>query len=124
MADEPKSRRKSDTPPKTREEKIAALKARLTKELSRQKTDERKERNGQLMAMGIIIEELYKHGDNHAKQIKRLIEENRQGFDSRNVERSLAMFSRIDKVNLEKAKREEEIRKSEQAKQSGTTENI
>lgn len=76
-------------------EKIKQLKARLQREESRLNQEKRKERNGQLIAFGILVEELFISGDEAARQ--KLIEKARNHLKDRNLTRALGGFSRLGK---------------------------
>ena len=54
--------KKTLTTEEKRLKKIAQLKAQLQKEEARLNQDKRKERNGQLIALGVLVEEMYKSG--------------------------------------------------------------
>lgn len=79
----------------TREEKIARLKAQLQKEEYRLKEDSRKERNGQLVALGVLVEQMFKVGDNASRQ--KWEEGAKKHLEGRNLERVLAAFERLEK---------------------------
>lgn len=73
--------------------RIAQLKARLQKEEAKLKTSQRKERTGQLVSWGIMVEEIFKGADDAGRQ--RLIESAQKHLKERNLERALAGFSRL-----------------------------
>jgi len=74
-------------------QKIAQLKARLQKEEARLNQDKRKERNGQLIALGVLVEEMYKAED-ESSRIK-WTDGAKKHLKDRNLERVLAAFSRL-----------------------------
>jgi len=57
------------------------------------KTSQRKERTGQLVSWGIMVEEIFKSTDDAGRQ--RLIESAQKHLKNRNLERALAGFSRL-----------------------------
>jgi len=73
--------------------RIAQLKARLQKEEAKLKTSQRKERTGQLVSWGVMVEEIFKGTDEAGRQ--RLIESAQKHLKDRNLERALAGFSRL-----------------------------
>jgi hypothetical protein len=75
-------------------QKIAQLKARLQKEEARLNQDKRKERDGQLIAFGVLVEELFKAGDPVARQ--KWQDGAKKHLNDRNLKRALAGFSRLD----------------------------
>jgi hypothetical protein len=74
-------------------QRIAQLKAKLQKEEARLSQDKRKERNGQLVAFGVLVEELFKAGDEAARQ--KWIDGAKKHLKDRNLERVLAGFQRL-----------------------------
>ncbi len=74
--------------------KINQLKARLQKEQAKLTAVARKERNGQLIALGVLMEELYKHWD----RTKRLEFASLAGktLSGRNLDRVLGAFKRLE----------------------------
>lgn len=74
-------------------QKIAQLKARLQKEEARLNQDKRKERNGQLVACGVLVEEMFKAGDEIARQ--KWIDGAKKHLKDRNLDRALACFERL-----------------------------
>lgn len=74
-------------------QKIAQLKAKLQKAEARFNQDKRKERNGQLVAFGVYVEEFFKTADDEAK--KRLEESIKKHLKDRNLERALAGLQRL-----------------------------
>lgn len=75
-----------------RQAKIAQLEARLQKEKARMNADKRKERNGQLIAFGIYLEEFLKAFPEQRQSIKNSMKKHLTG---RNLERALAGWERI-----------------------------
>ena len=73
--------------------KIEQLKARLQKEQAKQNSVERKRRDGQLIAWGVMIEEIFKCADKAGKE--KLIESAKQHLKDRNLERALEGFKRL-----------------------------
>lgn len=73
--------------------KIAQLKAQLQKEESRLNKDKRKERDGQLIAFGVLIEEVFKTGDETARQ--KWLDLAKKHLKDRNLTRALAGFERL-----------------------------
>ena len=73
--------------------KIEQLKARLQKEQAKQNSVERKRRDGQLMAWGVMIEEIFKCADESGKE--KLIESAKRHLKDRNLERALEGFKRL-----------------------------
>ena len=73
--------------------KIAQLKAQLQKEESRLNKDKRKERDGQLIAFGVLIEEAFKTGDEAARQ--KWVDLAKKHLKDRNLTRALAGFERL-----------------------------
>lgn len=76
-----------------RKQKIAQLKAQLQKEESRLNKDKRKERDGQLIAFGVLVEEVFKAGDEAGRQ--KLIESAKKHLKDRTLARALAGFERL-----------------------------
>lgn len=76
-----------------RKQKIAQLKAQLQKEESRLNKDKRKERDGQLIAFGVYVEEFFKSADMEGR--KRLEESIKKHLAGRNLERALAGLARM-----------------------------
>ncbi len=81
------------TTEKKRLQKIAQLKARLQKEEARLNQDKRKERNGQLIAFGVYVEEFYKSADEDGK--KQLEDSIKKHLKDRSLERALAGLQRL-----------------------------
>ena len=84
---------KITTPEERRLQRIAQLKAKLQKEEARLSNDKRKERNGQLIAFGVYVEEFFKSADMDERN--RLEESMKKHLSGRNLERALAGLSRI-----------------------------
>lgn len=76
-----------------RRQRIAQLKAKLQKEEARQNEEERKQRNGQLIAFGVYIEEFFKSADQDGK--KRLESSIKEHLTGRNLERALNGLQRL-----------------------------
>ena len=76
-----------------RKQKIAQLKAQLQKEESRLNKDKRKERDGQLIAFGVLVEEMFKTAEPENRQ-KRL-DGAKKHLKDRNLTRALAGFERL-----------------------------
>lgn len=74
--------------------KIASLKARLQKEEALFNHSRRKERNGQLVVLGVLVEELYKSSDEAERGKWR--EKAKECLRERNLDRALAAFFRLD----------------------------
>lgn len=85
---------KPATPEERRLQKIAQLKAKLQKEEARLSKDKRKERDGQLIAFGVYVEEFFKSADIDGK--KCLEESIKKHLTGRNLERALAGLVRMD----------------------------
>lgn len=78
-----------------RKARIEQLKAKLQKEESKLTAQLRKERTGQLMAFGILLEAIYKAANTGEREgIQKRIKELLQG---RNLERALAGIARLEK---------------------------
>lgn len=75
-------------------QKIAQLKARLQKEEAMLKKSQRKERDGQLVVFGVLVEELYKTATKDERM--RWAEKANQLLTDRNLARALAGFERLD----------------------------
>lgn len=73
--------------------RIAQLKAKLQKEEARLNQEKRKERNGQLIAFGVLVEEIFKLGDE--KIIFSLTEAAKTRLKDRNLYRAIAGFERL-----------------------------
>lgn len=79
---------------KKQEKKVAQLKAKLQKEEAKLSQSRRKERDGQLVAMGVLVETLYKAADDAART--KWCKQAESALKDRNLERVLAAFSRLD----------------------------
>lgn len=84
---------KTATPEERRLQRIAQLKAKLQKEEARLSKDKKKERDGQLIAFGVYVEEFFKSADIDGK--KRLEESIKKHLSGRNLERALAGLARM-----------------------------
>lgn len=78
-----------------REQRIAQLKARLQREQNLHARDLRKERNGELIAWGILVELMYKLSPDTRPYFKNAAEK-LMSKDSRNLTRALGGFARLD----------------------------
>lgn len=76
-----------------RKKRIAQLKAKLQKEEARLNQDKRKERNGQLIAFGVLIEEIFKSGN--SQLVTMLEDAAKTRLKDRNLNRALAGFRRL-----------------------------
>lgn len=76
-----------------RRKKIAQLRAQLQKEEARLSKDKRKDRNGQLIALGVLVEEIFKTGDEAERQ--KLIESAKKHLKDRNLMRAFSGFERL-----------------------------
>lgn len=85
---------KTATPEERRLQRIAQLKAKLQKEEAQLSKDKRKERDGQLIAFGVYVEEFFKSADKDGR--KRLEESIKKHLSGRNLERALVGLARID----------------------------
>lgn len=94
MADE-----RQMTTEEKRLKRIAELKARLQKEEALLKTTARAERNGQLIAFGILVEEIFKVADETGLQ--KLVDSAKKHLRDRNLSRALAGFERLGKIKQE-----------------------
>ena len=72
--------------------KIAQLEAQLQKEKARLNEEKRKERNGQLMAFGIFLEEYLKDKPGRIPSMKQTMQ---RLLDGRNLDRALTGVERI-----------------------------
>lgn len=81
------------TPEERRLQRIAQLKAKLQKEEALLSKDKRKERDGQLIAFGVYVEEFFKSADMEGR--KRLEESIKKHLAGRNLERALAGLARM-----------------------------
>ena len=78
--------------------RIEQLKAKLQKEEARFNAGKRKERNGQLVVFGVLVEEMYKSVDAAARQ--KWIDGAKKHLKDRNLKRALDGFARLDKEIL------------------------
>lgn len=76
-----------------RKQRIAQLKAKLQKEEARLNQDKRKERNGQLIAFGVLVEEIFKSGN--SQLVTMLEDAAKTRLKDRNLNRALAGFERL-----------------------------
>lgn len=83
----------SETTEERRKKRIEKLKAQLQKEEALAVTSLRKERNGQLIAFGVYVEEYYKGTDKDGQE--RLLESIKKHLKGRNLDRALAGIKRI-----------------------------
>jgi len=83
----------STTSEQKRLDRIAQLKAKLQKEEARLSKIKRKERDGQLIAFGVYIEEFFKSADDDGK--RKLEDSIRKHLAGRNLERALAGLERL-----------------------------
>lgn len=74
--------------------RIAQLKAKIQKEEALFNHSLRKKRNGQLVVLGVLVEELYKSSDEAGRNQWR--EKAKERLKERNLDRALAAFSRLD----------------------------
>ncbi len=82
-------------PAKHRREKIEKLKARLQREIARNSTASRKERNGQLFIWGAMVEGVYRNGNAQERQQLRQWAKQRL-TDPRHLKRAETGFARIE----------------------------
>lgn len=90
---------KPATPEERRLQRINQLKAKLQKEEARLSKDKKKERDGQLIAFGVYVEEFFKNADMEGR--KRLEESMKKHLSGRNLERALAGLVRMGGASLE-----------------------
>ncbi len=83
----------STTSEQKRLDRIAQLKAKLQKAEARLSKIKRKERDGQLIAFGVYIEEFFKSADDDGK--RKLEESIKKHLSGRNLERALAGLARM-----------------------------
>lgn len=76
-----------------RKQKIAQLKAKLQKEEARLNQSQRKERNGQLIAFGVLFEQYYRDSDPVQREAFKALAE--KYLKDRNLTRALAGFERL-----------------------------
>ena len=89
-------------PAKHRQEKIKKLAARLQREIARDNTATRKERNGQLFVWGAMVEGIYRDGNAQERdQLKQWAK--RKLTDKRHLQRAQNGFARIEGETTEKA---------------------
>lgn len=85
--------KKQMTTEEKRLEKIAQLRAKLQKEEALLNKTKRQKRNGQLVALGVLVEEMYKNGDDNSRQ---KWEDNAKKYvTDRNLKRVLEAFCRL-----------------------------
>lgn len=97
---------KTQTTREKRLAKIAQLEALLQKEKARLNAEKRKERNGQLIAFGIFMEEYLKDKPGRIPSMKQLME---KLLDGRNLDRALAGVLRIEEWLQQNEKALEEV---------------
>lgn len=97
---------KSQTTREKRLAKIAQLEAMLQKEKARLNMEKRKERNGQLIAFGIFLEEYLKDKPGRIPSMKQNMQRLLEG---RNLDRALAGVLRIEEWLQQNEKALEEI---------------
>ncbi len=83
---------KQQTTQEKRLARIAQLEAQLQKEKARFNAEKRKERNGQLIAFGVYMEEYLKDKPENIPSVKQLMQRLLEG---RNLDRALAGIERI-----------------------------
>mgnify|MGYP003583524009 CR=1 FL=1 len=90
--------KKSDVPETTQDKRLKRIKqlqARIAKEKALLNNTLRKERTGQLVAGGVLIEAIYKAAESDGRQ--RIKDQAKKYLtDERNLKRILAMFDRLD----------------------------
>lgn len=84
---------KTATPEERRLQRIAQLKAKLQKEEARLSKDKRKERDGQLIAFGVLVEEMFKTAEPESK--KKWLDNANKHLKDRILTRALAGFERL-----------------------------
>ena len=97
---------KSQTTREKRLAKIAQLEAMLQKEKARLNAEKRKERNRQLIAFGIFLEEYFKDKPGRIPSMKQSMQ---KLLDGRNLDRALAGVLRIEEWLKQNEKALEEI---------------
>ena len=97
---------KSQTTREKRLAKIAQLEAQLQKEKARLNEEKRKERNGQLIAFGIFLEEYLKDKPRRISSMKQTMQ---RLLDGRNLDRALAGVARIEEWLKQNEKTLEEV---------------
>jgi len=75
------------------EQKIAQIKAQLRKTEAKFTQSQRKERNGHLIAFGVLVEEIFKAGDEKGQQ--KLIEAANRHLKDRTLAKALDGFKRL-----------------------------
>ena len=98
--------KKQQTTREKRLAKIAQLEAQLQKEKARLNEEKRKERNGQLIAFGVFLEEYLKDKPGRIPSMKQTMQ---RLLDGRNLDRALAGVSRIEEWLKQNEKALEEI---------------
>jgi hypothetical protein len=84
-----------DDPGKKRRERIEKMKAKLQREIARDSTAARKERNGQLFVWGAMVEGVYRDGNaNEREQLRQWAK--RMLTDNRHLKRAECSFARIE----------------------------
>lgn len=84
---------KIKTTKEKRSERIAQLKAKLQKEQAKENSENRKERNGQLIAFGVYIEEFFKKATIEDRQ--KLENSIKVHLKDRNLEKALNGLKRL-----------------------------
>ena len=84
---------KTATPEERRLQRIAQLKAKLQKEEALLSKDKRKERDGQLIAFGVLVEEMFKTAEPENRQ--KWLDGAKKHLKDRNLTRALAGFERL-----------------------------
>jgi hypothetical protein len=79
-----------------RKQRIAQLKAQLQREEAQLNKSKRKERDGQLIAFGVLVEEIFKTRDEIGR--KKLIESAKKHLKDRNLMRALSGFERLAQI--------------------------
>ncbi len=84
-----------DDPGKKRRERIERMKAKLQREIARDSTATRKERNGQLFVWGAMVEGIYRDGNAQDREQLRQWAK-RKLTDHRHLKRAECGFARIE----------------------------
>ena len=84
---------KTATPEERRLQRIAQLKVKLQKEEALLSKDKRKERDGQLIAFGVLVEEMFKTAEPENRQ--KWLDGAKKHLKDRNLTRALAGFERL-----------------------------
>jgi len=84
---------KTLTTQEKRAKQKAQLKARLAKLEAFESREKRKERDGQLIAWGVLVEEMFKSGESESRQ--KWIDGAKKHLKDRNLARALAGFTRL-----------------------------